>query len=253
MKKLYTTALIVLLTSCVSVKKFNEKLSTPVAAEKLKADVDYVVETNRSTTLSNNGATVNTVEHLLAAFVGCEVDNVLVKIDGPEIPILDGSSRPYVEAIEKVGRLKQNAIKTWYSIDHNIYFLDENKKVEMVAMPSTDYRINTLIDFRTSRKFTAGHGETGHGRQCTGSSADDVVVKVPCGTLIFDEDTDELLADLVEPGQRVMVAKGGDGGQGNLHFKTSTNRAPRKITPGIPGEARSLRLELKLLATIEKI
>lgn len=115
----------------------------------VKADVDFVVETNRSTTLSNNGATVNTVEHLLAAFVGCEVDNVLVKIDGPEIPILDGSSRPYVEAIEKAGRLKQNAIKTWYSIDHNIYFLDENKKVEMVAMPSTEYRINTLIDFNS--------------------------------------------------------------------------------------------------------
>ncbi|MEJ8816604.1 bifunctional UDP-3-O-[3-hydroxymyristoyl] N-acetylglucosamine deacetylase/3-hydroxyacyl-ACP dehydratase [Lacibacter sp. H407] len=115
----------------------------------VKADVDFVVETNRSTTLSHNGAVVNTVEHLLAAFVGCEIDNALVKIDGPEIPILDGSSRPFVEALDKAGRKKQDAIKTWFTIDHNIYFLDENKKVEMVAMPSTEYRINTLIDFNS--------------------------------------------------------------------------------------------------------
>jgi UDP-3-O-[3-hydroxymyristoyl] N-acetylglucosamine deacetylase/3-hydroxyacyl-[acyl-carrier-protein] dehydratase len=115
----------------------------------VKADVDYVVETNRSTTLSHNGAVVNTVEHLLAAFVGCEIDNALVKIDGPEIPILDGSSRPFVEALGKAGIKKQEAIKTWFTIDHNIYFLDENKKVEMVAMPSTEYRINTLIDFNS--------------------------------------------------------------------------------------------------------
>ncbi len=115
----------------------------------VKADVDFVVETNRSTTLSNNGATVNTVEHLLAAFIGCEIDNALVKVDGPEIPILDGSSRPFVEALEKAGKKQQDAIKTWYTIDHNIYFLDDDKKVEMVAMPSTDYRINTLIDFNS--------------------------------------------------------------------------------------------------------
>ena len=115
----------------------------------VKADVDFVTETRRSTTLSNNGATVNTIEHLLAALVGCEVDNVLVKIDGPEIPILDGSSQPFVEALEKAGRKKQDAIKNWYTIEHNIYFYDEEKKVEMVAMPSQDYRINTLIDFNS--------------------------------------------------------------------------------------------------------
>lgn len=115
----------------------------------VKADVDFVVETNRSTTLSNNGASVSTVEHLLAAFAGCEIDNVLIKIDGPEIPILDGSSHPFVEALQKAGRKKQDAIKTWYTIDHNIYFLDENKKVEMVAMPADTFRINTLIDFNS--------------------------------------------------------------------------------------------------------
>jgi UDP-3-O-[3-hydroxymyristoyl] N-acetylglucosamine deacetylase / 3-hydroxyacyl-[acyl-carrier-protein] dehydratase len=115
----------------------------------VKADVDFVVETNRSTTLSNNGASISTVEHLLAAFAGCEVDNVLIKVDGPETPILDGSSQPFVEALQKVGRKKQDAIKTWYTIDHNIYFLDENKKVEMVAMPADTFRINTLIDFNS--------------------------------------------------------------------------------------------------------
>lgn len=115
----------------------------------VKADVDFVTETNRSTTLANNGASVSTIEHLLAAFAGCEIDNVLVKIDGPEVPILDGSSRPFVEALEKAGRQKQEAIKTWYTIDHNIYFLDENKKVEMVAMPADTFRINTLIDFNS--------------------------------------------------------------------------------------------------------
>ena len=115
----------------------------------VKADVDFVTETKRSTTLSNNGATVNTIEHLLAAFIGCEIDNALVKNNGQEVPILDGSSRPFVEALEKVGSKKQEAIKTWYTIDHNIYFLDEEKKVEMVAMPANEYRINTLIDFNS--------------------------------------------------------------------------------------------------------
>jgi UDP-3-O-[3-hydroxymyristoyl] N-acetylglucosamine deacetylase / 3-hydroxyacyl-[acyl-carrier-protein] dehydratase len=115
----------------------------------VKADVDFVTETKRSTTISNNGATVNTIEHLLAALAGCEVDNVLVKIDGPEVPILDGSSQPFVAALQKAGRKKQDAIKTWYTIDHNIFFTDEDKKVEMVAMPANDYRINTLIDFNS--------------------------------------------------------------------------------------------------------
>ena len=115
----------------------------------VKADVDFVTETNRSTTLSNNGASVSTIEHLLAAFAGCEIDNVLVKIDGPEVPILDGSSQPFVAALKNAGRQKQEAIKTWYTIDHNIYFLDENKKVEMVAMPADTFRINTLIDFNS--------------------------------------------------------------------------------------------------------
>lgn len=115
----------------------------------IKADVDYVVETNRSTTLEFQGARVSTIEHLLAALVGMEVDNVLIEIDGEEVPILDGSAAPFVELLEKTGIEQQNAKKTYYTLQHNITFLDEEKKVEMVALPYNEYRINTLIDFNS--------------------------------------------------------------------------------------------------------
>jgi UDP-3-O-[3-hydroxymyristoyl] N-acetylglucosamine deacetylase/3-hydroxyacyl-[acyl-carrier-protein] dehydratase len=115
----------------------------------VKADVEFVTETRRSTTLENNGAKISTIEHLLAAMVGMGVDNVLVKVDGPEVPILDGSSKPFVDAIEKAGLKKQDALKFFYTIKENIYFTDEENKVEMVAMPSHEYRINTLIDFNS--------------------------------------------------------------------------------------------------------
>ncbi len=115
----------------------------------VKADVDNVVETNRSTTIESKGARVGTIEHLLAALVGMHIDNVLIEIDGEEIPILDGSAMPFVEALEKTGVVQQNAAKIYYSIHHNISFVDEEKKVEMVALPYEDYRINTLIDFNS--------------------------------------------------------------------------------------------------------
>jgi UDP-3-O-[3-hydroxymyristoyl] N-acetylglucosamine deacetylase/3-hydroxyacyl-[acyl-carrier-protein] dehydratase len=115
----------------------------------VKADVDNVVETTRSTTIEANGARVSTIEHLMAALVGCQVDNVIIELNAPEVPILDGSAEPFVEAIEKVGTTKQNAVKIYYSLQHNISFLDESKKVEMVALPYDEYRINTLIDFNS--------------------------------------------------------------------------------------------------------
>lgn len=115
----------------------------------IKADVDNVIETNRSTTLEVNGARVSTIEHLMAALVGMQVDNVLIEIDGSEVPILDGSSEPFVEAMMKVGVEQQDAAKVYYEIRHNITFVDEDKKVEMVALPYDDYRINTLIDFNS--------------------------------------------------------------------------------------------------------
>ncbi len=108
--------------------------------------------------------------------------------------------------------------------------------------------LNTLIDFRYQQHFKAKRGHHGMGSDRTGGSGDDVVLKVPAGTQIFEEDGETLIADLTEPGQRVLLAKGGDGGRGNARFKTSTNRAPRKFEEGWPGEERWIWMRLKLIA-----
>lgn len=113
-----------------------------------------------------------------------------------------------------------------------------------------DSNLNTLIDYRYERIFKAASGEAGRGRQCSGKSAEDVTLRVPVGTTVIDTDTDEVLADLARDGERVMLARGGRGGLGNTHFKSSTNRAPRRTTKGTPGESRNLRLELKVLADV---
>ena len=113
-----------------------------------------------------------------------------------------------------------------------------------------DSNLNTLVDYRYERLFRARNGSAGQGRQCTGKSAEDIVLKVPVGTTVLDANIDEVLADMTRDGERVMVAKGGRGGLGNIHFKSSVNRAPRKTTKGTPGESRQLRLELKVLADV---
>ncbi len=113
-----------------------------------------------------------------------------------------------------------------------------------------DDSINTLADFRIARRFRAEHGDIGRGQNRTGKSGDDLFVNVPVGCIVSDVDTGELLGDLTRAGQRLLVARGGERGLGNLHFKSSTNRAPRETTPGKPGEARHLMLELKLLADV---
>lgn len=115
----------------------------------IKADCDLVTDTSRGTTLEDNGAKVSTVEHILAALVGMGVDNCLIELNGPEIPIMDGSSAPFVEIIEKAGVLEQDAAKSWYFIDTNISHYDEKKRVEMTALPATEYKITTLIDFNS--------------------------------------------------------------------------------------------------------
>ena len=115
----------------------------------IKADCDLVTDTSRGTTLQVGDAKVSTVEHILAALVGLGVDNLLIELNGPEIPIMDGSSAPFIEAIEKVGVLEQDAAKAWYSIDENIFHYDEDKRVEMVLLPALDYQITTLIDFNS--------------------------------------------------------------------------------------------------------
>ena len=115
----------------------------------IKADCDLVTETSRGTTLEENGAKVYTVEHVLAALVGTGIDNCLIEVNGPEMPIIDGSSQPFVEIIEDANVIEQDASKAWYSIDTNITHYDEKKRVEMTALPATDYKITTLIDFNS--------------------------------------------------------------------------------------------------------
>ncbi len=109
---------------------------------------------------------------------------------------------------------------------------------------------STLVDFRYTRRFRAERGKNGSGANCSGRGGEDVILKVPVGTTIVDMDSGDIIGDLVADGQRVMVASGGDGGLGNTHFKSSTNRAPRQCTHGQKGEMRQVRLELKVLADV---
>ena len=160
----------------------------------IKADVDNVIETNRSTTIEVNGARVSTIEHLMASLVGMQIDNVLIEIDGDEVPILDGSAEPFVEILEKTGVRQQSAKKTYYNIEHNISFVDEEKKVEMVALPYNEYRINTLIDFNSPILGTQ-HAALKNITEFNSEIA-------PCRTFCFFHELEALLAN--------NLIKGGD-------------------------------------------
>jgi len=113
-----------------------------------------------------------------------------------------------------------------------------------------DENVNTLVDFRHQKQFRAQRGENGMGRQAYGKGGEDLVIVVPVGTVVTNVETDEVIGDLVAHGDRLLVAHGGKGGLGNMHFKSSVNRTPRKALPGLPGEERELKLELKLLADV---
>jgi GTPase len=113
-----------------------------------------------------------------------------------------------------------------------------------------DENLNTLVDFRHQKQFRAQRGENGMGQQRYGKGGEDIVVTVPVGTVVLNVDTDEVIGDLTRHGDRLLVAKGGKGGLGNMHFKSSVNRTPRQSTPGADGEQRTLKLELKLLADV---
>ena len=113
-----------------------------------------------------------------------------------------------------------------------------------------DRNINTLVDFRYTRDYRAQNGQGGMGQQKTGRSGEDLVVPVPVGTIVRDVDTQEVIGDLIEHDQKLLVAKGGRHGLGNIHFKSSTNRTPRQCTPGEPGDVRNLALELSVLADV---
>ncbi|HEY0731452.1 MAG TPA: bifunctional UDP-3-O-[3-hydroxymyristoyl] N-acetylglucosamine deacetylase/3-hydroxyacyl-ACP dehydratase [Chitinophagaceae bacterium] len=160
----------------------------------VKADVDNVVETTRSTTIEANGARVATIEHLMAALVGAQIDNVFIEINGPEVPILDGSAAPFAEILEKTGRKQQDVPKIYYTLQHNITFTDEDKKVEMVAMPYNDYRINTLIDFNSPVLGTQ-HASVRHMSEFNDQIA-------PCRTFSFFHELEYLIEN--------NLIKGGD-------------------------------------------
>jgi len=113
-----------------------------------------------------------------------------------------------------------------------------------------DRNINTLVDYRYTRKFLAQRGENGRGAECYGAGGDDIVMRVPVGTVISDLNTEEIIADLDHHDKKVLIAKGGKGGMGNIHFKSSTNRAPRKSTKGEPGQEFELKMELRVLADV---
>lgn len=115
----------------------------------VKADVDYVVDTSRGTTIEYNGARVSTIEHTMAALVGLGVDNVLIELDGPEVPIMDGSSKQFMEAIDSAGVDEQEAKRIVYTIDSNIHYYDPVKKVDMLAVPANEFQITALIDFNS--------------------------------------------------------------------------------------------------------
>lgn len=160
----------------------------------IKADCDLVSDTSRGTTLEDKGVKVSTVEHILAALAGMGIDNCLVEINGPEIPIVDGSAAPFVEIIEEAGILEQEAAKLWYTIDSNITFFDEEKRVEMVAMPAIEYQITTLIDFNSPVLGTQ-HASLKHLRNFKTEIA-------PCRTFSFLHELEMLLDN--------NLIKGGD-------------------------------------------
>ncbi len=160
----------------------------------IKADCDLVTDTSRGTTLEKGAVRVSTVEHILAALVGMGVDNCLIEINGPEIPIVDGSSLPFVEIIRAVGVLEQEAAKTWYDIDTNISFFDEEKNVEITALPSSAYEITTLIDFNSPVLGTQHAG-----LKLMGDFEKEIA---PCRTFCFLHELEELI--------KHNLIKGGD-------------------------------------------
>jgi UDP-3-O-[3-hydroxymyristoyl] N-acetylglucosamine deacetylase/3-hydroxyacyl-[acyl-carrier-protein] dehydratase len=115
----------------------------------VEADVDYVVDLSRGTTIEKNGARINTVEHTLAALVGLEIDNILIQLDGPEPPIMDGSSIKFVEALEEAGMEEQNAMRNFFEITQGISYKDNERNVEIAALPLDDYRVTVMVDYNS--------------------------------------------------------------------------------------------------------
>jgi UDP-3-O-[3-hydroxymyristoyl] N-acetylglucosamine deacetylase/3-hydroxyacyl-[acyl-carrier-protein] dehydratase len=115
----------------------------------INADADLVVDTSRSTTLEKNGVRVHTTEHILAALSGMEIDNALIQIDGPEIPIMDGSAFPFVEAINQVGIVEQEAEKDYFVVTDNLTYEDVERQTEMLAVPQEEFRLTVMVDYNS--------------------------------------------------------------------------------------------------------
>lgn len=115
----------------------------------VECDVDNVVDVSRGTSIEKNGARINTVEHALAALVGLQIDNILIELDGPEIPIMDGSSLPFIDAINAIGLEEQNALRNFFEVPHGIFFHDAEKNIELAALPLDDYRVTVMVDYNS--------------------------------------------------------------------------------------------------------
>lgn len=160
----------------------------------IDADVDNVVDTSRGTTLEQNGAKVHTTEHVLAALVGLEIDNVLIQLDGPEMPIMDGSSMPFVKILEETGAIDQNAERVYFVLTENLTYEDPIKKVEMLAVPQDEYRTTVMVDYNSDVLGTQ-HASMYH----LGEFKSEIAM---CRTFVFLHELEALLAH--------NLIKGGD-------------------------------------------
>ncbi len=160
----------------------------------IDADVDNVVDTSRGTTLEQNGARIHTTEHVLAALVGLEIDNVLMEIDGPEMPIMDGSSIPFIKALEQAETVEQNAERIYFELTENLTYEDPIKKVEMLAVPQNAYRVTVMVDYN-SEVLGTQHASMYHINEFKTEIA-------PCRTFVFLHELEALLAH--------NLIKGGD-------------------------------------------
>lgn len=160
----------------------------------IEADCDLVTDTSRGTTLEKNGASISTVEHVLAALVGLEIDNVLLDVSGPEMPILDGSSKPFVEVLSACGTVELDAEREYFEIPYNIHFTDEANQVEIIAMPVNEYRLTVMVDYN-SPVLGSQHAALTHISEFKNQIA-------PCRTFCFLHELEMLLAN--------NLIKGGD-------------------------------------------
>lgn len=170
--------------------KRTDLSDTPI----IRADCDFVTDTGRGTTLEKNNVKISTVEHILAALIGMGIDNCLIEVSGPEIPIIDGSSKPFTDIIEKAGIQEQDAEKIWYTLDGPITFYDEAKNAELIAVPAEEYRITALIDFNSAVLGTQ-HADLKHINDFNSEIA-------PCRTFCFLHELEMLLEN--------NLIKGGD-------------------------------------------